>query len=206
MKLSILSALLAITASASVSAAPAYSFSGTIYVYANSIPHPKTTFLKKGSGNNLLTDGVACKGSKTLPGKGDALKGTFTTVKNQWDFNGEHDNEIRMGYVQIDGNKCLSLIKGSALSIDNCPSFSEEIKVGNKFAWFHDTRNSAIWAYGGDANAEEHNGVYFDAANLQTNGKTLKGTSVHSNSLENVFIGLGYVGLGGTGKGTTGCQ
>lgn len=96
MKLSILSALLAISA-ASVSAAPSYSFSGTIYVYVNSIPHPKTTFLKKGSGNNLLTDGVACKGSKTLPGTGDALKGTFTTVKNQWDFNGEHDNEIRMG-------------------------------------------------------------------------------------------------------------
>ncbi|KAJ2958246.1 hypothetical protein NQZ79_g6161 [Umbelopsis isabellina] len=205
MKLSILSALLAITA-ASVSAAPTDSFTGTIYVYVNSIPHPKTTFLKKGSGNTLLTDGIACKGSNTLPGKGDALKGTFTTVKNQWDFNGKHDNEIRLGYVKVSGNKCLSLTKGNALSIDNCPSFSEEIKVGNKFAWFHDTRNSAIWAYGGDENAEESKGLTFDAANLQTNGKTLKGTAMHSNSLDNVFIGLGFVGLGGTGKDPTGCQ
>lgn len=111
-----------------------------------------------------------------------------------------------LGYVKVAGNKCLSLTKGNPLTIENCPSFSEEIKVGNKFAWFHDTRNSAIWAYGGDADAEESKGLTFDASNLQTNGKTLKGTPLHSNSLDNVFIGLGYVGLGGTGKGTTGCQ
>ncbi|KAJ2964582.1 hypothetical protein NQZ79_g572 [Umbelopsis isabellina] len=205
MKLSILSVILAISAT-SVSAAPATSFSGTIYVYTNSVPHPKTTFLKKGSDNHLVTDGIACKGKKTLPGKGDALKGTFTTVNNQWDFNGKHDNEIRMGYVKIDGNKCLSLTKGNALSFENCPSFSKEIKVGNKFAWFHDTRSSAIYAYGGDANAEETNGLTLEAGNLQTNGKTLTGIAFHSNSLENVFIGLGYVGLGDVSIPPTGCQ
>jgi hypothetical protein len=103
MKLAILSAVLALSA-ASVSAAPTSSFSGTIYVYENSIPHPKTTFLKKGLGNHLATDGVACKGSKTLPGKGDALSGTFTTVKNQWGFNEGHDNEYRMGMLRLSMN------------------------------------------------------------------------------------------------------
>jgi hypothetical protein len=95
MKFSVLTALLALSvASASASSE---TFSGTIYVYLNSIPHPKTTFLKKGSSNTLVTDGAACKGNKTLHGKDGALSGTFTTVKNQWDFNGAHDNEIRLG-------------------------------------------------------------------------------------------------------------
>lgn len=96
MKLTItIAALLAVSSSA-VSAS---STSGTLYAYVNSIPHPKTTFLKKGSGHDIVTDGVACKGAKTLPGKGHkgALYGEFTTVNNQWDFNGKHDNEIWMG-------------------------------------------------------------------------------------------------------------
>jgi hypothetical protein len=93
MKLTILSALLAISA-ATVSAS---NTSGPIYVYANSMDHPKTTFVKKGSKNQVVTDGAACKGKNTLSGKSGALSGTFTEVTNQWDFNGEHDNEIRMG-------------------------------------------------------------------------------------------------------------
>ena len=90
---------LAAVLAASASAVSAYSTSGTLYTYVNSIPHPKTTFLKKGSGQDIVTDGVACKGSKTLPGKGHpgALNGEFTSVKNQWDFNGQHDNEYAMG-------------------------------------------------------------------------------------------------------------
>jgi len=95
MKLTLtLAAVLAV----STSAVSAYT-SGTLYTYVNSIPHPKTTFLKKGSGQDIVTDGVACKGSKTLPGKGHpgALYGEFTPVKNQWDFNGQHDNEYAMG-------------------------------------------------------------------------------------------------------------
>jgi hypothetical protein len=100
MKLSILSALLAL----SVATTSAYSISGTVYVYVNSLPHPKTTFLKRGSNNQLVTDGVACKGNQTLPGKDGSLSGTFTTVKNQWDFNGDHDNEIWMGKLM---KECL---------------------------------------------------------------------------------------------------
>jgi hypothetical protein len=99
MKLTItLATLLAVSASA----VSAYSTSGTLYTYVNSIPHPKTTFLKNGSGHDIVTDGVACKGSKTLPGKGHpgALYGEFTSVNNQWDFNGKHDNEIWMGKDQ----------------------------------------------------------------------------------------------------------
>ncbi|KAI9282150.1 hypothetical protein BC943DRAFT_329288 [Umbelopsis sp. AD052] len=201
MKLSILSALLAL----SVATASASTLSGTIYVYVNSIPHPKTTFVKKGSNNLLVTDGAGCKGNKTLPGKDGALSATFTTVNNQWDFNGAHDNEISLGYIKVKGNKCLSLTKGNPLKLASCPSFDKEIKVGNKFAWFHDKRNSAIWAYGGDADADEAKGISFAANNLQTNGKTLKGVSMHENSLDNVFMGLGHVNLGGTGKTPTGC-
>ncbi|CAM0142201.1 hypothetical protein VKS41_007673 [Umbelopsis sp. WA50703] len=202
MKLTILSALLAISA-ATVSAS---NTSGPIYVYANSMDHPKTTFVKKGSKNQVVTDGAACKGKNTLSGKSGALSGTFTEVTNQWDFNGEHDNEIRMGYIKVTGGKCLSLTKGNALSIATCPSFSKEIKVGNKFAWFHDSRSSAFWAYGGDATADESLGVMPAATNLQTNGKALKGIALKSNSLNNIFIGLGHVNLGDTGKEPTGCQ
>ncbi|KAI8077672.1 uncharacterized protein BX664DRAFT_343189 [Halteromyces radiatus] len=207
MKLSILAAALLAVSASTVSAAPANSLSGTVYVYVNSIPHPKTTFLKTGSNNQLVTDGVACKNATTLPGTGDALSGTFTTVKNQWDFNGQHDNEINMGYVKINGgNNCLSLTKGNALTAAPCPSFNDEIKVGNKFAWFHDKRNSAIWAYGGDANATESNGLTFDATNLQTTGKTLTGIGMNDDPLNNVFIGLGHVSLGHASKNPTGCQ
>ncbi|KAF9209340.1 hypothetical protein BGZ49_005034 [Haplosporangium sp. Z 27] len=206
MKLTItLATLLAVSASA----VSAYTTSGTLYAYVNSIPHPKTTFLKKGSGNNVVTDGVACKGSKTLPGKGHsgALYGEFVSVNNQWDFNGKHDNEIWLGYIKITGTKdCLSLTKGNALAAKPCPSLTKEIKVGNEFAWFKDKRNSAMWAYGGDANADEGNGLTFDATNLQTNGKKLTGVPMHDEPLNNVFLSLNFVGLGGTGKGPTGCQ
>ncbi|KAG0049272.1 hypothetical protein BGZ83_005913 [Gryganskiella cystojenkinii] len=193
----------------SASAVSAYSVSGTLYTYANSIPHPKTTFLKQGSGKNIVTDGVACKGAKTLPGKGHAgaLYGEFTSVNNQWDFNGKHDNEIWMGYIKIVGtDNCLSLTKGHVLTAEPCPSFTEEIKAGNKFAWFKDKRNSAMWAYGGDANALENNGLNFDATNLHTDGKTLTGVPFHDDVLTNVFVSIGFVGLGHTGKSPTGCE
>lgn len=98
MKFSILAALLALSVASASASVDTYS--GTFYVYLNSLPHPKTTFLKKGSNNRLVTDGAACKGNKTLHGKDGALSGTFTTVKNQWDFNGAHDNEIRLGKCQ----------------------------------------------------------------------------------------------------------
>ena len=104
MKLTLtLVALLAVSASA----VSAYSTSGTLYTYVSSIPHPRTTFLKKGSGHDIVTDGVACNGPKTLPGKGHpgALYGEFTTVNNQWDFNGQHDNEIMMGKDQKEEKK-----------------------------------------------------------------------------------------------------
>jgi hypothetical protein len=113
---------------------------------------------------------------------------------------------LPIGYVKVDGNKCLSLTKGNALKIADCPSFNKEIKAGNKFAWFHDSRNSAIWAYGGDADALENNGLTFASTNLQTTGKNLKGISMKDNDLANVFIGLGYVGLGDTSKAPTGCK
>jgi hypothetical protein len=101
MKFTIISALLAISAAA-VSASTPYA-KGTLYVYANSIPHPKTTFLKKGDKNGsdvkLVTGGVACSGSKTLPAKGHkgVLSAEYTLVNNTWGFNGAHDNEIRLG-------------------------------------------------------------------------------------------------------------
>jgi hypothetical protein len=105
MKFSILSALLALSAT-TVSAADA-EFSGTIYAYVNSIPHPKTTFLKKGSlngsgGEYLVTAGAACNGATTLPGKGHkgVLSGDFILMNNTWDFNGQHDNEISLGRLK----------------------------------------------------------------------------------------------------------
>ncbi|KAI8329644.1 hypothetical protein BC941DRAFT_194600 [Chlamydoabsidia padenii] len=205
MKFSILSSLLAISAAAMVSAGST-TFSGTVYIYQNSIPHPKTTFLKAGSNGSVVTNGAGCKGNKTLSGKDGALTGTFTTVNNQWDFNGQHDNEINMGYVKINDKNCLTLTKGSPLSSAPCPSFSEEIKAGNKFAWFHDKRNSAIWAYGGDADAEESNGLNFDITNFQTTGKTVNGIPFHDDVLENTFLSLGYISLGHSGKRPTGCQ
>ncbi|ORZ11456.1 hypothetical protein BCR42DRAFT_493997 [Absidia repens] len=204
MKFSIVAALVALSA-ASVSAAGDYTFSGTVYAYLNDMDHPKTSFLKKGSGKQVLTNGAGCKGSKLLPGTGDSISGTFTAVKNQWDFNGKHDNEIAMGYIKV-GNQCLTITKGNPLSLDTCPSFDEEIKAGNKFAWFHDHRNSAIWAYGGDANAVEHNGVNFATANLQTKGKTLKGTSMREDPLKNTFLGLGHVSLGHAAHSPRGCE
>ncbi|CAM0139930.1 unnamed protein product, partial [Umbelopsis sp. WA50703] len=77
-------------------------------------------------------------------------------------------------YIKVTGGKCLSLSKGNALSIAKFPSFSKEIKLGNEFSWFHDTRSSAFWAYFGDASSIEDLGVMPAAANLQTNGKTLE--------------------------------
>ncbi|KAJ2955124.1 hypothetical protein NQZ79_g8828 [Umbelopsis isabellina] len=56
---------------------------GIIYVYADDTAHPKTTFLKKGSNNQLLTDGTACIGKKTLSGKGGALSGVLIDMPNQ---------------------------------------------------------------------------------------------------------------------------
>jgi hypothetical protein len=102
MKFSIISAILALSATAA-SAATA-DFSGTIYVYVNSIPHPKTTFLKKGTGQELLTAGVACNGATTLPGKGHngVLSGDFILMNNTWGFNGQHDNEISMGRLKTE--------------------------------------------------------------------------------------------------------
>ncbi|ORZ11457.1 hypothetical protein BCR42DRAFT_100091 [Absidia repens] len=95
MKFSIAAALVALSA-ASVSAAD-YSYSGTVYAYLNNMDHPKTSFVKKGSDSQVVTNGAGCKGTDLLPGTGDSLSGTFTTVNNQWDFNGKHDNEIYMG-------------------------------------------------------------------------------------------------------------
>lgn len=111
------------------------------------------------------------------------------------------------GYIKVTGtDDCLSLTKDHALTAEPCPSFTEEIKAGNKFAWFKDKRNSAMWAYGGDADAKESNGLNFDATNLQTDGKTLTGLPFHENPLDNVFISIEYVGLGHTSKSPTGCE
>ncbi|KAI8877915.1 hypothetical protein K501DRAFT_197131, partial [Backusella circina FSU 941] len=202
MKFSIISALFALS-SAAVSA---YSADGVIYIYENSLPHPKTTFLKLRSDNQVVTHGVACKGKNTLPAIKGALSGKFTTVNNQWDFNGEHDNEIWMGYIKINDKECLTLTEGKALSAEACPSFTRNITVGNKFAWFKDKRNSALWAYGGDADADEGAGLGFAATNLQTKGKTLKGVVMKSNPEKNVFLGLDFVALGDTAKHPTGCK
>ncbi|ORX58243.1 hypothetical protein DM01DRAFT_1381857 [Hesseltinella vesiculosa] len=204
MKLALVSALLA-TAIASASAADN---TGGIYIYVNSIPHPRSSFVKKGSANEIVTDGAACKGNQTLPVKGQkgALTGVFTPIDNQWGFNSGHQNEIRMGYIKVQGtNNCLSLTNGNPMTAEACPSYTEQIKEGNKFAWFHDIRNSAYWAYAGDAAGDENNGIGFDATNLQTKGKTLSGVNMHDNPLDNVFLGLGYIALGHTGKGPTGC-
>ncbi|CAO3588373.1 unnamed protein product [Absidia cylindrospora] len=207
MKFSIAAALVALSA-ASVSAAD-YSYSGTVYAYLNNMDHPKTSFLKKGSGdtdNQVVTNGAGCKGTDLLPGTGEDISGTFTTVKNQWDFNGKHDNEIYMGYIKVGDDQCLTITKGTPLSLSACPSFDEEIKAGNRFAWFHDKRNSAIWAYGGDANAVENNGVNFAATNLQTTGKTLEGTAMREDPLGNTFLGLGHVSLGHGSHSPKGCE
>lgn len=110
-----------------------------------------------------------------------------------------------VGYIKVKGNKCLSLTKGNPLSAKACPSFSEEIKAGNQFAWFHDKRNSAIWAYGGDKDAVEHNGVIFDTANFQTNGKTLSGVGLHDDPVENTFMGINHISLGHGAHGPRGC-
>jgi hypothetical protein len=87
-----------------------------------------------------------------------------------------------IAYIKVTGGKCLSLSKGNALSIAKCPSFSKKIKFGNEVSWFHDTRSSAFWAYFGDASAIEDLGVLLAAANLQTDGKTLEGGALKSNS------------------------
>ncbi|KAG2171414.1 hypothetical protein INT43_009075 [Umbelopsis isabellina] len=200
MKLAILSAIVALSAT-TVSA----SSNGTIYVYADDIAHPKTTFLKKGSNNHLVTDGAACNGKKTLPGTGGALSGVLIDMPNQWDFNGAHDNEIRLGYIKV-GKKCLTLTKGHPLSLAACPSFTEEVKVGNKFAWFHDSRSSACWAYGGDADADEDKGLTLAVQNLQTKGKTLNGVVIPDDLDKKAFIGLGSVNIGNAGHTPTGCK
>ncbi|CAO3588374.1 unnamed protein product [Absidia cylindrospora] len=203
MKFSIVAALVALSA-ASVSAAADYSINGTVYAYLNSMDHPKTSFLKQ-SGNQVLTNGKGCKGTKRLPGTKDDMFGTFTAVKNQWDFNGKHDNEIALGYIKV-GDQCLTITKGNPLSLATCPSFDEEIKVGNKFAWFHDHRNSATWAYGGDADALEANGVNFAVTNLHTTGKTLEGTGMREDPLGNTFLGIGHVSLGHAAHSPKGCE
>ena len=108
MKFTLLSAILAISAAAvsaapsteATAAAPKADYHGTIYIYANSLPHPRTTFLKT-SGNGLVTNGAACKGVDTLPAKNGAVSGSFYKIANQWDFNGAHDNEIRMGKLHL---------------------------------------------------------------------------------------------------------
>ncbi|KAJ2955030.1 hypothetical protein NQZ79_g8895 [Umbelopsis isabellina] len=199
MKLAILSTLLALsTTMVSASAAD-----GTFYVYANNVEHPKTTFLKKGSNNHLVTDGAACKGNKTLTGKSGAVSGTFVVMKNQWNITSPaYDNLI--GYIKV-GNKCLQLSEGKPLSLATCPSFKKEIKTGNKFAWFHDTRGSGVWAYGGNPDAESDTGIALDTSNLQSNGKTLKGVAIGKPN-KTGFIGLGHVNLGNVGAQPTGCQ
>ncbi|KAI8074110.1 hypothetical protein BC940DRAFT_329652 [Gongronella butleri] len=202
MKFSI-AALLAVTATA----VSAYTTEGTIYIYVNSLPHPRTSFVKTGSNSQIVTNGKACSGNSTLPAQHGALTGVFTTVDNQWDFNGKHDNEIWMGYIKIKGtNNCLSLTENKALVAKKCPSFSQEIKKGNKFAWFKDKRNSAMWAYGGDKDAIENNGIGFDGVYLQTKGKPLNGVKMNSDPLDNVFLGLGHVSLGHSGHGPQGCE
>ncbi|KAI8074141.1 hypothetical protein BC940DRAFT_329676 [Gongronella butleri] len=197
-------ALLAVAAT-SVSA---YTHSGTVYVYENTLAHPKTTFIKQGSGNQILTDGAACKGAATLPGIKGAIKATFITVDNQWGFNTEtHDNEFWMGYVRINGtNKCLSLTKEHGLTAEDCPPLTVEIKVGNKFAWYRDKRGSSMWAYSGDAEADLDKGIIVAGSNLQTTGKALAYSELHDNTEQNVFIGIGGVNMGDTGKSPTGCQ
>ena len=111
------------------------------------------------------------------------------------------------GYIKVEGtNNCLSLVKGQPLAAKPCPSFSEEIKVGNKFAWYHDSRGSAMWAYSGSADGDQDNGIIFGSANLQSTDKTLDGVNINNDSEQNVFLSLGYVGLGDTGKSPTGCQ
>jgi hypothetical protein len=112
---------------------------------------------------------------------------------------------LLLGYIKV-GRKCLTLTKGNAITVGTCPPFNEEIKAGNKFAWFHDKRNSAIWAYAGDKDAIENNGLDFDSTNLQTKGKTLTATSFRDDSTENTFLGLGHVNLGHTGKSPKGCE
>ncbi|CAO3588358.1 unnamed protein product [Absidia cylindrospora] len=204
MKFSIAAALIALSAAVTVSAGD-YSTDGTVYIYENSMDHPKTTFIKKGSGNQVVTNGAACKGAETLPGTGDAISATFTTVNNQWDFNGKHENEIYMGYIKV-GDQCLTITKGSPLALGTCPSFDEEIKVGNKFAWFHDKRNSAIWAYAGDADADENNGVNFASDNLQSTGKSLNGIGMQEDTDTNTFMGINHVSLGHAAKKPKGCE
>ncbi|KAG2180798.1 hypothetical protein INT43_008377 [Umbelopsis isabellina] len=199
MKFAILSTILALSTTM-VSAGIA---DGTFYVYANNVEHPKTTFLKLGSHNHLVTDGAACKGKKTLKGTHGTVSGTFIEMKNQWNFTAP-EYEIKMGYVQV-GDKCLQLSEDKPLSLTTCPSFKKEIKAGNKFAWLHDTRGSGVWAYGGNPNAENDRGIALDTSNLQSNGETLKGVRI-GKANKTGFIGLGHVNLGNNGATPTGCQ
>lgn len=96
MKFTILSALAALSASM-VSAGIA---DGTFYVYANNVEHPKTTFLKLGSNNHLVTDGAACSGKKTLKGKRGTVSGTFIEMNNQWNITSNNGYEILLGNVK----------------------------------------------------------------------------------------------------------
>lgn len=109
-----------------------------------------------------------------------------------------------VGYVQV-GKKCLQLSEGKPLSLVTCPSFKKEIKAGNEFAWYHDTRGSGVWAYGGERNAKSGSGIALDTSNLQSNGKTLKGVKI-GKANKTGFIGLGHVNLGNVGAEPTGCQ
>ncbi|KAG2183102.1 hypothetical protein INT44_006083 [Umbelopsis vinacea] len=201
MKFSILSALLAFSAAT----ASATTFGGAIYIYQNNIAHPKTTFVKVAPNNLVLTDGLACGLDQTLPLQDGSLFGTFTTVDNPWGYNGEHEKDIFMGYISIEGNKCLTLVRGASLRVAACPPFDTAIKARNRYTWFHDKRSGAIWAYGLDAKADKTKGVSFISTNLITDGKNLVGTSMNKNSTQDVYMGLGRVNFGDSAESPTGC-
>ncbi|KAJ2955125.1 hypothetical protein NQZ79_g8829 [Umbelopsis isabellina] len=97
-------------------------------------------------------------------------------------------------------------MKGSPLSLAACPSFIEEVRAGNKFGWFHNSRSRACWAYGGDADADEDKGITLAFENLQSNRKTLKGVVIPDDLYKKAFIGLGSVNIGNAGHTPTGCK
>ncbi|KAG2183103.1 hypothetical protein INT44_006084 [Umbelopsis vinacea] len=201
MKFSILSALLAFSAAT----ASAESFGGAVYIYQNNVSHPKTSYVNVTKSNVVVTDGVACSGDQTLPAKDGALSATFTTIDNPWGYNSEKQKDILMGYISTEGNKCLTLIRGNPLKFAACPSFNTPIKTGNRFAWFHDKRSGAIWAYGGDAKGAEARGISFLATTLQTTGKNVVGTTMHKDPVQDVYLGLGRVNFGDSAQSPAGC-
>lgn len=112
-----------------------------------------------------------------------------------------------MGYVVLSNGKCLKH-QDSKLTIASCPSFSETIQIGNKFAFFYDVRNEATFAYGGDAKASPEKGQLFNVDNLASVNKhqvTFDPPGYNADLSKRGFLGYDVARLGDASHAPKGC-